>query len=99
MADQQIDVEVAYATPDKQLIIPLQVDRGVTVEQAVKLSGVLEHFPEIDPEKIKVGIFGKVCKPDSELQAGERVEIYRPLLLDPKEHRRQRAAKFQENKS
>jgi len=90
---QKINVEVAYALPGEQYIIPLSVDEGTTVEQAVELSGLLEHHPEIEVGKTnKVGIFGKVAKLDRILQQGDRVEIYRPLIADPKEVRRKRAA-------
>ena len=87
-----IKVEVAYARPDRQVIVPLNVPEGTTVEQAILDSGILEQFPEIDLEKNKVGIFGKLVKPAQVLRDGDRVEIYRPLIADPKEIRRQRAA-------
>jgi len=87
-----IHVEVAYARPDKQLILPLEVPEGTTIEQAIRQSGIMEHFPEIDLEKQAVGIFGKLKKLDTPLREGDRVEIYRPLIADPKEVRKQRAA-------
>ncbi len=87
-----IQVEVAYARPDVQVIIPLKVHQGATVEEAVKLSGVLDNYPEIDLAQNKVGIFGKLTKLKAALRAGDRVEIYRPLIADPKEVRKQRAA-------
>jgi uncharacterized protein len=87
-----IDVEVAYARPDAQLIMKLRVPRGTTLEQAVRQCGVLERFPEIDLARNQVGIFGKLNKLDAELRDGDRVEIYRPLIADPKEVRKQRAA-------
>lgn len=89
----KIQVEVAYATPDEQVIIPLSVDKGTTLEQAIQLSGILEHFPEIDLSQNKTGIFGKIAKADTELREQDRVEIYRPLIADPKESRRKRAEK------
>jgi hypothetical protein len=92
IAQKQILVEVAYAKPDVQVLIPLYVDKGTTLEQAIAQSGVLEDFPEIDLNKNKVGIFGKVAKKDVELREKDRVEIYRPLIADPKEVRKQRAA-------
>ncbi len=88
-----INVEVAYAKPDEQVIIPLQVSEGTTVNEAIELSQVLLRFPEIDLVKTKVGIFSQVCKLDAVLKQNDRVEIYRPLLLDPMQARRQRAAK------
>ena len=87
-----ITVEVAYALPERQLIIPLQVAPGTTAEQAIEQSGILQDFPEIDLAKNKIGIFAKLSKKDAELKAGDRVEIYRPLIADPKEVRRKREA-------
>jgi len=98
-----ITVEVAYALPQRQLIIPLQVAPGTTAQQAIEQSGILQEFPEIDlgilqefPEidldKNKIGIFARLSKKDTPLKAGDRVEIYRPLIADPKEVRRQREA-------
>lgn len=87
-----IMVEVAYALPEEQLIIPVRVPTGTTAEDAIKLSGVLQKFPEIDLAVNKFGIFGKLTKPDTVLRELDRVEIYRPLIADPKEVRRQRAA-------
>lgn len=89
---QDIMVEVAYALPAQQLIIPLNVADGCTVAEAVKKSGILHKFPEIDLSKNQLGIFGKLTKPDAHLRHLDRVEIYRPLIADPKEVRRQRAA-------
>lgn len=88
----QILVEVAYAKPDVQVIIPLFVAKGTTLEQAIQLSGVLKDFPEINLNKNKVGIFSKIAKKDTVLREKDRVEIYRPLIADPKEVRKQRAA-------
>jgi len=87
-----LTVEVAYARPDEQLIISLEVPPGTTLRQAIEQSGILERFHEIDLGDAKVGIFGKLKKPDETLRAGDRVEIYRPLIADPKEVRKQRAA-------
>jgi hypothetical protein len=92
VADERFDVEVAYARPDEQVILALQVPDGSTIEDAIRRSGVLERFPEIDLATNKVGVFGKVGKLDQPLVAGDRVEIYRPLIADPKEARKQRAA-------
>ena len=88
----RIEVEVSYARPDVQVLIPVKAPAGVTVEEAIRLSGVLEQFPDIDLAVNKVGVFGKLSKLAATLQAGDRVEIYRPLIADPKESRRQRAA-------
>ena len=89
---EQIAVEVAYAEPETQVIIPLRVSVGTTVEEAVKLSGVLETFPAIDLTVNKVGIFGKLGKLDQQLREKDRVEIYRKLIADPKKVRKERAA-------
>jgi len=93
MAELLIDVEVAYARPEEQVILALKVPEGASVEQAIKASGVLDRFPEIELPGIKTGIFGNVCSMDQVLRQADRVEIYRPLLRDPKDARRQRAAK------
>lgn len=90
---ESIPVEVVYAKPEQQLLIPLEVAQGTTALEAVKLSGVLEKFPEIDLATTKLGIFGKLTKPDQVLTEKDRVEIYRPLIADPKESRRKRAEK------
>ena len=88
-----MDVEVAYATPEQQVIVALKLPEGTTVEQAINASDLLNRFTEIDRADIKAGIFGSVCKLEQTLKQGDRVEIYRPLLHDPKEARRQRAIK------
>ena len=86
-------IEVIYALPEEQEIMTLDVEQGTTVEQAITLSGVLEKYPQIDLATNKVGIFGKVAKLDEVLRDKDRVEIYRPLIADPKESRRKRAEK------
>lgn len=86
-------VEVAYAKPEQQMIIPLQVKPGTTLVEAIRLSGILEYFPEIDLDASKFGIFSKISKADTVLREKDRVEIYRPLIADPKESRRRRAEK------
>ncbi|MFA6179257.1 MAG: RnfH family protein [Candidatus Methylopumilus sp.] len=85
-------VEVAYALPSKQIIIPVKVHEGVTAEEAILASGILQQFPEIDLSINKIGVFGKLSKLDAPLRDLDRVEIYRPLIADPKEVRRQRAS-------
>jgi putative ubiquitin-RnfH superfamily antitoxin RatB of RatAB toxin-antitoxin module len=87
-----LKVEVAYALPDEQHIFALEVPPGTTAEQAIQRSGVLERFPDLDLATRKIGIFGKLNKPDYVLRPGDRVEIYRPLIADPKAVRKQRAA-------
>jgi len=90
MADD-IQVEVAYAQPDQQVIVAVRLSAGATVEDAIKQSGILRKFPEVDLTKNKVGIFSKIAKLDVVLRDKDRVEIYRPLIADPKEVRRKRA--------
>ena len=87
-----IRVEVAYARPDRQVIIPVDAPAGATVEQVIVQSRIQEQFPEIDLQSAKVGVFGKLGKLSALVRAGDRVEIYRPLLADPKLVRKQRAA-------
>ena len=87
-----IRVEVAYAKPEAQTIIELEVPMGATAEEAARLSGIEEQFPEIQLGKNRVGIFGRLVKGTQKLVSGDRVEIYRPLIADPKEVRKQRAA-------
>ncbi len=84
-------MEVAYALPDEQLILEIEVPSDCHVEEAIKRSGILERYPQIDLENDKVGIFGKMCKLDASLNHKDRIEIYRPLIADPKESRRQKA--------
>lgn len=93
-----IKVEVAYATPEKQKILSFEVEEGTTVSQAAALSGITKEFPEIDLSDAKMGVFGKtVRKPEEEvLREMDRVEIYRPLIIDPKVARANRAAKTAE---
>lgn len=87
----QITVEVAYALPDEQVILSLDVADDCLVEDAIKRSGILEDYPQIDLTTDKVGIFGKMCKLDTGLRDKDRIEIYRKLIADPKESRRQKA--------
>lgn len=89
---KDIMVEIAYALPKQQIIVPINVEEGTTAEAAVLASGIIKKFPEIDLAVNKIGIFGKLSKPDTVLRHLDRVEIYRPLIADPKEVRRQRAA-------
>lgn len=88
----RFQVEVAYARPERQFIVPVEVEVGMTLRHAIERSGLLEKFPEIDLASTKVGIFGKLSKLDKELRPKDRVEIYRPLIADPKEVRKQRSA-------
>ncbi|BEH15957.1 MULTISPECIES: RnfH family protein [Marinobacter] len=90
-----MQVEVAYARPDKQQIVAIEVPEGTTAIEAVKLSGITDIFPEIDANATDMGVFGKVIKDPAghELREGDRVELYRPLKIDPKQARLNRAKK------
>jgi len=94
-----ITVEVAYALPDEQVIMSLEVAENTSVEHAIKRSGILERYPQINMDTDKVGIFGKICKLDATLSHKDRIEIYRPLIADPKESRRQKAEMEKKNKT
>jgi putative ubiquitin-RnfH superfamily antitoxin RatB of RatAB toxin-antitoxin module len=87
-----VRVEIAYARPDEQVILAIEVPEGTTVEQAIIQSRIQERFPEINLQVAKVGIFGKLSKLVATVRSGDRIEIYRPLLADPKEVRKRRAA-------
>ena len=91
-SDELFAVEVAYARPEVQVILRLKVARGTSVQEAIQHSGLLERFPEIDLGENRVGIFGRLARLDAPVSPGDRVEIYRPLIADPKEVRRRRAA-------
>ena len=85
-------VEVAYALEKKQTLLALEVDEGTTLKQAIELSGIIDTYPQINLTKDKTGIFGKIAKLDTVLREKDRVEIYRPLIADPKQVRKERAA-------
>ncbi|MDX1706770.1 RnfH family protein [Pseudidiomarina sp.] len=91
MANDKIQIEVAYATPHRQLIIPLRVTAGTPVSECISLSEISRYFPEIDLANQKVGIWSKTVKLEHEPREGDRIEIYRPLIADPKASRRRRA--------
>jgi len=91
MAD--IQVQVCYAGPDRRLMHYVMVPPGTTVQSAIALSGVLREVPEIDLATCRVGVYGKLKTLDTMLREHDRVEIYRPLIADPKEARRRRAGK------
>ena len=98
-ADKLITVEVAYALPERQAIVELQVEEGTTALDAARRSGITDRFEGIDLDNDKLGIFGKAVSPSQVLRAGDRVEIYRPLIADPKEVRKARAARVKERKA
>jgi uncharacterized protein len=90
MSDK-IHIEVVYALPGEQTLLKQPVMSGTTVEDAIQASGILQKYPEIDLKANKLGIFGKLTKADVVLRDKDRIEIYRPLIADPKEVRRKRA--------
>ncbi len=87
---ESIEVEIAYALPERQVLKKLQVPEGTNVEQAIHYSGIMRQFPEIDLNKNRFGIFSKFVKRETVLQSCDRIEIYRSLTVDPKEARRLR---------
>lgn len=87
----QIKIEITYAFPDHYYLKSFEVEEGTTVQTAILQSGILQQFTDIDLRENKVGIFSRSVKLTDVLNDGERVEIYRPLLADPKEIRRKRA--------
>lgn len=95
---EDISVEVTYALPQKQEVLSLKISSGALVSEAIARSGILRDFPEIDLGSAKVGIYGKQVKLDAVLRDKDRIEIYRPLIADPKEIRKKRAAEGKEMK-
>ena len=93
MAEAMLPIEVVYATAEQQVMLAFEVPAGTVAGEAVRLSGIAAQLPGVAVHDCPLGIFGKVVVPESVLQAGDRVELYRPLLADPKEARKQRAAK------
>lgn len=91
MSDEKIKIEMVYALPHEQTLLKLEVPGNSTIADALRISGLAEKHPEIDLEKGKFGLYGKLSKTDTVLREKDRIEIYRPLLADPKEVRRKRA--------
>lgn len=94
-----INIEVAYAEPGKQRLLAFQVASGCTARQAVLQSALPAEFPHADFAAAPIGIFGKKVKDDTPLREGDRVEVYRALLIDPKENRRRKAAAKQKKQA
>ena len=92
MSDSLIRVEIVFAKPGEQVLEQLQASASDTIESVIRKSGILERFPEIDLGSNKVGVFGKAAALSATLNDGDRIEIYRPLIADPKEARKKRAA-------
>lgn len=97
-AGETIAIEVAYALPHTQMVMPLRVPCGTTALQAAELSGIASRFADIDLENATLGIFGQIVALGHTLRAGDRVEIYRPLLADPKDVRKARAERAKARK-
>lgn len=92
--EHKIEIEVVYALPENQIMRRISVPPGTIARQAVELSAIIDLFPEIDLAHNKLGIFGRLVQHGTILYEGDRVEIYRPLMVDPKESRRRRAKEF-----
>lgn len=94
----RLRVEVAWATPERQVVVPVEVPEGATVEDAVQISRLLQTCPDavFDPER--VGIFGRRVQPGDAVRDGDRIELYRPLIADPREARRARAERARAEK-
>lgn len=86
-----VPVEIAYALPEEQVILKLDVPAGTRLQAAIEQSGILQRFPQIDLQRDRVGIYSRIASLDEVAAPGDRIEIYRPLIADPKEVRRQRA--------
>ncbi|HRJ51713.1 MAG TPA: RnfH family protein [Candidatus Thiothrix moscowensis] len=89
---ETITIEVVYPLPHEQLLLSVQVPEGASIQDGIVASGVLERYPELKLATLAAGVFGKVSKLDQPLRARDRIEIYRPLIADPKAVRKQRAA-------
>lgn len=90
---ETMDIEVAYALPERQCIVSLQVPPGSSVREVLELSGLQAEFPELDLRRCPVGVYGREIADDYVIRAGDRIEIYRPLKRDPREARRELAAR------
>ncbi|MCK5818544.1 MAG: RnfH family protein [Psychromonas sp.] len=93
-SETMLSIEVVYGVPEKQVLLKTLVPEGTTIEEAIVLSGIVSHFLQIVPAKAKVGIFSRIEKLSSHVKQGDRIEIYRPLIADPKEMRKLRVAKL-----
>ena len=93
VAEPSVRVEVAYAPCGEQVVIPLVVPTGTTAVEAIALSGITQRYPELDATSTPIGIYGKIVSPETILRERDRIEIYRPLVADPKQARRRRAGR------
>jgi putative ubiquitin-RnfH superfamily antitoxin RatB of RatAB toxin-antitoxin module len=92
-AKASLRVEVVYALRAEQALLAVELEEGATAREAVERSGILRRFPEIDLARTSLGVFGRIVAPDAPLRDGDRVEIYRPLMADPKDIRRRKAGR------
>lgn len=92
LSKSKFQVEVAYARPDRQLILRCRADASMRLKDVIESSGILRIFPEIDLSTARVGVYGRLRSIDDRVSEGDRIQIYRPLKIDPKESRRRRAA-------
>jgi putative ubiquitin-RnfH superfamily antitoxin RatB of RatAB toxin-antitoxin module len=97
-AAERIRISVVYALPDRQSVVELTVPATTTVEQAVVRSGLMERFPQIASQPLQCAVFGRAVALSDPLAEGERVEILRPLQIDPKVSRRQAAARSKQSR-
>lgn len=86
-------IEICYALPDRQTLVPIEVESGTTIRQAIERSGIIATHPDIDLTTLAVGVFGKIATLDTVVSPGDRVEIYRALIVDPKLARQHRVEK------
>ncbi|MDP2534739.1 RnfH family protein [Alteromonas stellipolaris] len=96
MSEGLMQIEVAYALPTKQSLVDVAIKEGATVEEVIQASNLLKEYPDIDLSSTKVGIWSRVVKLRDTVKDGDRIEIYRPLIADPKEIRKRRAEKAKE---
>lgn len=92
----KVDVQVAFATPNVQTTIVVTLSAGNTVQTAIEVSGILKEFPEINLLEASIGIYGKLCELDRVVEQGDRIEIYRPLIHNPMDARRNRAIRVKD---
>jgi uncharacterized protein len=91
-SSNSISVQVVFASPQTQVIVDLALKEGASIAEAILTSGICARFPEIDPDTLQAGVWGKIRSRDHPLRDGDRVEIYRELKADPKDARRDRAS-------
>lgn len=94
----ELNIEVVYALPEQQTLLSVLVEEGTSIARAIQLSGMYQYHPELKEQSLKVGIFSRAAKLEDTLRDGDRIEIYRPLLADPKELRKLRAARAKKAK-